>query len=191
LPLQEVKPVAHALPHTPAVQLATSPAAAGHALAQAPQFLGSLSRRTHAEPHKVRPAGQLGVQVPALHATAPPVGAAHRLPQDPQSSLSVFVSAHVPSQYVRPAEQPSPHVPLVHVARMPAALGVGHLNPHDPQLAMSRSSGKQPFGHWVQSFGVGLPPSGMTVESAPVSTVSTTGSLLASRARARKGTWRG
>jgi hypothetical protein len=81
----------HVKPHAPIAHVAMEPVGAGHALAQAPQFFGSLVKLAHAPLHVAGAiAGQLLAQA---YTTAPPsrrlgaqsgVGAAQTFPHPPQ-----------------------------------------------------------------------------------------------------------
>jgi len=112
VPLQE---------HVPAVQV--SPC--GQALAQLPQWLGSVARSVHTVPHMTFPAGQ--VHAPLTHES--PVG--HALIHDPQWFGSFAVSTHPtsPPQLTSPAGQ-------LHTPALKTAPG-GHWLPHAPQLSGS------------------------------------------------------
>jgi hypothetical protein len=87
-PLQSVKPGLHAAPHTPSVQVALAFAGGGHAIAQPPQFCGSLALSTHDRPHFCKPL-QSNSQLPPLQVGVPPLGAVHFELQLPQLSGSL------------------------------------------------------------------------------------------------------
>ncbi len=79
-----------------------------HAVAQAPQWVGSLARSTHALPQRVVPAGH--TQTPALQLVPP----AQALPHAPQWSPLEPRSTHAPLHTLRPAPQVVAHTPALH-----------------------------------------------------------------------------
>jgi hypothetical protein len=152
VPLTQVRPLAHALPH--ALQFASSdwrstqvplqsvwPAGQPHvlfeqtlppvhALLHAPQFALSFVVLRQFGPHCMFGGWQVGVHVPDWQVV---VGVLHALPQPPQSVLLVCGSTHWPLQNSRPVAQMSVHTPLLHV------WSDAHALPHEPQFASSVS----------------------------------------------------
>lgn len=99
-PSQSPKPLLHVKLHRPAAHEDTALGRAGHAFAQAPQWLTLALVSTQLEPHKVCEPGQVSTHDPvaALHVG---VDAGQRTPQAPQF---IAVSSDV--------SQPSPAAPL-------------------------------------------------------------------------------
>jgi hypothetical protein len=103
-----------------------------HARPHAPQFAALVATSTHAPPHIIRGAAQLGpppVHMPAVQ-TAPPV---HPRPHIPQFDPSDVTSTQTPAHIIRGAGhvEAATHVPAVH------AWPAGHVLPHPPQFAPS------------------------------------------------------
>jgi hypothetical protein len=135
----------HTLPQIPAAHTAVLFAGVGHAIPQAPQWVGDEVSSTHELLHCVCPAGQVEMQRPAI-ASQLGVGVEQRSPQRAQW-VAVPRGAsqplpHAPSQLPKPGAQLFSQVPATQL--VVALAGATHRVPHAPQFAGSR------FGstHW-------------------------------------------
>jgi hypothetical protein len=143
VPLTQVCPAAHALPHEPqsafdVCRLAQTPLQSTVPVGQAqlllmhtrlpaqicpqkPQLVLSFCRFTHALPHLARPCAQLTLHAPFEH-TSPPM---QRLPHEPQLRGSLLVSTHAIPHCISPDGHAQ--LPAVQVEPM------GHVLPQEPQ----------------------------------------------------------
>jgi hypothetical protein len=92
---QLVRPGWHSTLHAPAVQLGLEPLIAGQALAQLPQFSGSLATSVHDRPHSW-PLGHVSSHFPFSQLALPPAGAPQLARQAPQFSGSEAASTSQP-----------------------------------------------------------------------------------------------
>ena len=132
----------HAIPHTPARQVARAFARPGQTSPHAPQLIGSVANSAHVPSHAVRPDAQV-MQAPVTQAR--PV--AHGVPQAPQWARLAWRSTSQPlaesrSQSPKPgAQTPMAHVPPTHTG-VPWA-GAGHARPQQfPTVVEMHPSGR-------------------------------------------------